>query len=52
MQSSLPVIALVFIGTIVAVLGFFAGGNVTLVVVGLAAIFGGGLLQVLGQRRG
>jgi len=48
---SLPVIALTFLGAIIAVLGFFAGGNITLVVVGLAAIAVAGVLQVLGNRR-
>jgi len=51
MSMSLPVIVLVFLGTIIAVLGFLAGGNVTFVVIGLAAIAVGGVLQVLGNRR-
>lgn len=51
MSMSLPVIALTFLGAIIAVLGFFAGGNIPLVVVGLASIAVAGVLQVLGQRR-
>jgi hypothetical protein len=52
MAMSLPVLALTFLGAIIAVLGFFAGGNIPLVVIGLGAIAVAGVLQVLGQRRG
>jgi hypothetical protein len=51
MPYSLPVVALTFLGTIVAFLGLFAAGSIGVVAVGLAAVFGAGLLQVLGQRR-
>jgi hypothetical protein len=40
MAMSLPVIVLTFLGAIIAVLGFFAGGSIPLVIVGLAAIAG------------
>jgi hypothetical protein len=51
MQSSAPVAALTFLGVILAVIGLFAAGNLVIVVVGLVAIFGAGLLQVAGSRR-
>jgi hypothetical protein len=51
MAMSLPVIVLTFLGAIITVLGFFAGGNLPLVVAGLAAIAVAGILQVLGNRR-
>lgn len=51
MQMSVPVIALTFLGVLLAVLGLFVAGNVTLVVIGLVAVFAAGLLQVLGSRR-
>ena len=51
MSMSLPVMALVLLGAIIAVLGFLAGGNLPFVVVGLAAIAVAGVLQVLGNRR-
>lgn len=51
MSTSLPVIVLVFLGTIVTVLGLFAAGSIAVAGVGLVAVFGAGLLQVLGTRR-
>jgi hypothetical protein len=51
MQTTLPVGALSVLGILLAVLGLFVAGNVVLVVIGLIAIFGAGLLQVLGSRR-
>ena len=51
MSGNVAVYALVFLGMLITVLGFFAGGNVTFVVIGLAAIAVGGLLQVMGSRR-
>ena len=50
MQTSLPVAALTVLGILLAVLGLFVGGSVELVVIGLVAIFGAGLLQVAGNR--
>jgi hypothetical protein len=49
---SVPVIALTFLGFLIALLGLFAAGNVILIAVGLAAIGFAGLLQVLGTRKG
>jgi hypothetical protein len=51
MQTSLPVAVLTVLGILLAVLGLFVGGSVELVVIGLIAIFGAGLLQVAGNRR-
>jgi hypothetical protein len=51
MSYSLPVVVLVFLGTIITVLGFLAGGSLPFVIVGLVAIFAGGVLQILGTRR-
>jgi hypothetical protein len=45
-----PVTALVFAGLLLVVLGLFVAGNLGIVALGLASIFGGGLLQVLGDR--
>lgn len=49
--ASLPVMMLTFLGTLIAVLGLFAAGDVILVLVGLAALTVAGLLQVFGSRR-
>lgn len=51
MQMTVPVLALTFLGILLAALGLFAAGNVALVVIGLAAVFAAGVLQVLGSRR-
>jgi hypothetical protein len=51
MQTSLPVGSLTILGILLAVLGLFVAANITLVVIGLLAIFGAGVLQVLGSRR-
>ena len=51
MSSSFPVLALTFLGVIIAVLGLFAAGDIRIVIVGLAAIGFAGVLQVMGGRR-
>jgi hypothetical protein len=43
---------LVVLGVLIAVLGLFVAGNIAIVVVGLIAIFGGGVLEALTRRRG
>ncbi len=48
---SLPVFMLTALGTLIAVLGLFAAGEILLVVVGLAALTVAGILYVLGDRR-
>ena len=50
METTAPVAALTIVGIILAVLGLFVAGNLTIVVVGLLAIFGAGVLQVAGRR--
>ncbi len=47
----LPVVALTVLGTVVAVLGLFAAGEVAVVALGLGAVAFAGLLAVLGTRR-
>ncbi len=51
MSASLPVMALTFLGILITVLGLFAAGNITVTIVGLAAIAVAGVLQVLGGRQ-
>lgn len=44
--------ALVVLGILLVVLGLFAAGNLWLIIIGLVAVLGGGVLQVAMQRRG
>lgn len=44
-------VALVVLGILLVVLGLLVGGGIWLVVIGLLAILGGGVLQVAMQRR-
>lgn len=53
-QPSVPVMVLTVLGALIAVLGLFAAGDIGIVVVGLGAIFGAGLIGVaerLSERR-
>jgi hypothetical protein len=50
MNTAAPVAALTILGIMLAVLGLFVAGNMEIVVIGLVAIFGAGLLQVAGRR--
>jgi hypothetical protein len=50
MTTSLPVAALVLLGSLIAVLGLFAAGSIAVAAVGLVAIAVGGVLDVLGRR--
>ena len=52
MSSSAPVMALTFLGILIALLGLFAAGNIYLIVTGLVAIGVAGVLQVMGARKG
>ena len=45
-----PVTALVFVGLLLAVVGLFVAGSIGLVALGVASLFGAGLLQTLGER--
>jgi hypothetical protein len=49
-QTSVPVLALTFLGVLIVVLGLFAAGSLTVVIVGLLAIGGAGILGVLERR--
>ena len=49
--SSAPVAILAVLGAVIAVLGLFIAGNITMVSVGLVAVFGAGLLDVIGRRQ-
>jgi hypothetical protein len=42
---------LILLGALIAIYGVAAGANMPLIAVGLLAIFGGGVLQVLGRRQ-
>jgi hypothetical protein len=50
MTASLPVAALVVLGSLITVLGLFAAGNIVVAAVGLLAIAVGGVLDVVGRR--
>ena len=50
MHTSFAAGALVVLGSVITVLGFLLAGNMVMVVIGLLAIFGGGLLGVLERR--
>ena len=51
METTAPVASLTVLGILLAVIGLFVAGNMVIVVVGLVAIFGAGLLQAIGRRR-
>jgi len=51
MPASYPVLALTFLGVLIAVLGLFAAGDILVTIVGLVAIGFAGILQVLSTRR-
>jgi hypothetical protein len=50
MSKSTPVAILAVLGAVIAVLGLFVAGNIVMVAVGLVAVFGAGLLDVLAIR--
>lgn len=43
--------ALVILGILLVILGLFAGDSLWLIIIGLLAVLGGGVLQVALQRR-
>ncbi len=45
-----PVAALTILGVLIAALGLFAAGSLEVAVVGLLAVFGAGVLEVLESR--
>jgi hypothetical protein len=50
-SSSTPVTILAVLGAVIAVLGLFVAGNIVMVGIGLVAVFGAGLLDVIAIRR-
>jgi hypothetical protein len=50
MTTSLPVAALVVLGSLIAVLGLFAAGSIVVATVGLVAIAVAGVLDLFGRR--
>ena len=48
--TSTPVVILAILGTVIAVLGLFVAGNIAMVGIGLVAVFGAGLLDVMRLR--
>lgn len=49
LKMSLPVLALTTLGILIAVLGLFAAGDMGVVLIGLGAVFGAGLVGI-GER--
>lgn len=49
--ANLAAMVLVVLGAAIAILGFILAGNIVAVVVGLAAVFAGGLLATMGRRQ-
>lgn len=50
MSNSAPVAILAVLGAVIAVLGLLVAGNIVMVAIGLVAVFGAGLLDVLATR--
>lgn len=51
MSTFVPAAVLVILGAVLAILGLLAAGSLPLIVIGLAAIFGAGLLTLAADRR-
>ncbi len=49
--AAAPVAALTALGIVIAVLGVFSGGGVAVIALGLASIFGAGLIGAVADRR-
>jgi hypothetical protein len=50
MSTFVPAVILLFLGALFAVLGLLAAGSLELIVIGLAAIFGAGVLSLAESR--
>ena len=50
MYSSFAAGTLIVLGVLITVLGFLAGGHIEFVGIGLAAVFGAGILSLLERR--
>jgi len=48
--SATPILALVVVGVLLVALGLFAAGSIELIGLGVAAIFGAGVLGVVADR--
>jgi hypothetical protein len=45
-----PISALVFVGLLLTVIGLLVAGNIALIALGVASLFGAGLIQALESR--
>jgi hypothetical protein len=51
MSTFVPATILVILGALLAVLGLLAAGSIELILIGLAAVFGAGILSLAEARR-
>jgi hypothetical protein len=51
MSTFVPATILIILGASLAVLGLLAAGSLPLIVVGLAAVFGAGVLSLASEKR-
>ena len=51
MSTFVPAAVLLILGSVLAVLGLLAAGSLPLIIVGLAAVFGAGVLHLAEARR-
>jgi hypothetical protein len=51
MSTFVPATILVILGALISVLGLLAAGSLELILIGLAAIFGAGILSLAEARR-
>ena len=51
MSTFVPAVILLILGALLAVLGLLAAGSVQLILIGLAAVFGAGLLSLADARK-
>ena len=51
MSTFVPAAILIILGASLAVLGLLAAGSLPLIVVGLAAVFGAGVLTLASEKR-
>jgi len=51
MSTFVPATVLVILGAVLSVLGLLAAGNIELILIGLAAVFGAGILSLAESRR-
>ena len=51
MSTFVPATMLILLGSVLAVLGLLAAGSLPLIIVGLSAVFGAGVLTLAADRR-